>query len=53
MLNSQKTQEKYRFHGDLLPILLRKMRKPRSVTYDVIGELQRLGLSKCCPSAMS
>ena len=43
MLNSQK-REKIRV---FLPILLRKTRQRRDVTYDVIDELRRLGLSKC------
>ena len=33
----------------LLPILLRKTRQRRGVTYDVIDELRRLSLSKCFP----
>ena len=44
MLNSQKREKNRVF----LPILLRKTRQRRDVTYDVIGELRRLGLSKCC-----
>ena len=43
MLNPQK-REKNRVS---LPILLQKTRQRRDVTYDVIGELRRLGLSKC------
>ena len=45
-----KTHEKYRFYRVFLPILLRKMRQRRGVTYDVINELQRLSLSKSCPA---
>ena len=33
----------------VLPILLRKTRQRRGVTYDVIDELRRLSLSKCFP----
>ena len=44
MLNSQK-REKYQVF--FLPILLRKTRQSRDVTYDVIDKLRRLGLSKC------
>ena len=33
-----------------LPILLRKTRQRRRVTYDVIDELRRLSLSKSCPA---
>ena len=43
MLNSQKRQKIRVF----LPILLRKTRQRRDVTYDVIDKLRRLGLSKC------
>ena len=35
--------------GFFLPILLRKTRLRREVTYDVIDELRRLSLSKCFP----
>ena len=42
--------KKRHFHGVLLLILLRKMCKRRGVTYDIIGELQHLGLSKCFPA---
>ena len=31
------------------PILLKKRRQRRDVTYDVIDKLRRLGLSKCFP----
>ena len=41
--NARKTQ----FYRVLLPILLRKTRQRRGVTYDVIDELRRLSLSKC------
>ena len=37
------------FFRVLLPILLRKTRQRRGVTYDVIDELRRLSLSKCFP----
>ena len=43
MLNPPK-REKNRVS---LPILLQKTRQRRDVTYDVIDELRRLGLSKC------
>ena len=43
--NARKTQ----FYWVLLPILLRKTRQRRGVTYDVIDELRRLSLSKCFP----
>ena len=43
--NARKTQ----FYRVLLPILLRKTRQRRGVTYDVIDELRRLSLSKCFP----
>ena len=49
MLNSQKSKKR-QLHRDLLPILLWEARQRRSVTYDVIGELQRLSLSKCFPA---
>ena len=48
MLNSQNTR-KTQFYRVLLPILLRKTRQHRGVTYDVIDELRRLSLSKCFP----
>ena len=43
--NARKTQ----FYRVLLPILLRKTRQRRGVTYDVIDELRRLSLSKYFP----
>ena len=46
MLNSQKHEKNQVF----LPILLRKTRQRRDVTYDVIDKLRRLGLSKCFPA---
>ena len=46
MFNPQK-REKSR--GFFLPILLRKTRQRRDVTYDVIDELRRFSLSKCFP----
>ena len=45
MLNSQKRAKIRVF----CPILLRKTRQRRDVTYDVIDKLRRLGLSKCFP----
>ena len=50
MLNSQKCKEKHNFIEFLLPILLRKTRQRRRVSYDVIDELRRLSLSKCFPA---
>ena len=50
MLNSQKRKKKTQFYRVLLPILLRKTRQRRGVTYDVIDELRRLSLSKCFPA---
>ena len=44
-----KMQEKHSFYRVLLPISLRKTRKRRGVTYDVIDGLQRLSISKCFP----
>ena len=49
MLNSQKRKK----NTDLLSFIadfLRQTRQRRGVTYDVIGELQRLSLSKCFPA---
>ena len=46
MLNSQKRAKIRVF----CPILLRKTRQRRDVTYDVIDKLRRLGLSKCFPA---
>ena len=45
-----KTQEKTQFYRVLLPILLRKTRQRRRVSYVVIDELRRLSLSKCFPA---
>ena len=49
MLNSQNAR-KTQFYRVLIPILLRKTRQGRGVTYDVIDELRRLGLSKSFPA---
>ena len=43
MLNSQKREKNQVF----LPILMRKTRQRRDITYDVKDELRRLGLSNC------
>ena len=45
MFNSQK-HKKIQFWRVLLMIILQKTRQSRSVTYDVIDDLRRLGLSK-------
>ena len=47
---TRKNARKIHFYRVLLPILLRKTRQRRGVTYDVIDELQRLSLSKCFPA---
>ena len=46
MFNSQK-RKKNTVLSSLLPILLRKTRQRRSVTYDVMDELRRRSQSKC------
>ena len=45
-LNSQKPEKNQVF----LPILLGKTPQRQDVTYDIIDELRRLGLSKCFPA---
>ena len=49
MLISQNAR-KMQSYEVLLPILLRKTRQHRAVTYDVIEEPRRLSLSKCFPA---
>ena len=51
MLNSQKRKKNTVLSSFItnVPILLRKTRQRRGVTYDVIDELRRLSLSKCFP----
>ena len=49
MLNSQKRMKNTVLSSFLTP-LLRKMRESWSVTYDVIGEMRRLSLSKFFPA---
>ena len=49
MLNS-KNVRKIQIFRVFLPILLRKTRQCRCVTYDITDELRRLSLSKICPA---
>ena len=46
---TRKNVRKLQIYRVLLPILLRKTRQRRGVTYNVRDELQRLGLSKSLP----
>ena len=47
---TRKNVRKIQIYWVFLPILLRKTRQRRGVTYDVIDELRRLALSKCFPA---